>query len=85
MCNTSSAGKRRHRALDARDLPLVCVAVLVNGFSGEKRTAATGTLGDFLKPRFGCSGTARAVLITPVDFWATVSGTLDNMRLSSGS
>jgi hypothetical protein len=50
--NPSTGIERGNRSLDTSDLPLVHVEVLVNGFGREERTAATGALGELLKPRF---------------------------------
>ena len=52
MGYTLATVKRRHRAIDTLDLPLVYIEILVNGFGGEARTAPTGALGKLLKPLF---------------------------------
>src|ERR1700693_118877 len=45
--------KRCDRLSNPSDLPLVHIEILVDGLSGKKCSAATGTLGELLKTLFG--------------------------------
>ena len=49
MWNSLAAIERSHGFLNAGDLPLVQVEVLVYRLSGEERSAPPGTLGQFLQ------------------------------------